>query len=391
MKRTRRALLAWEGGAGRGHVVHLKAVATALRDDFVFDAALCRLEYAGEIAPHCALVCQGPYLPYDASRRGREGVRTATFGEFLGDLGFRDPAFLARQIGWWRETIRARRISLVFGDYAPCALIAARSLGVPCVGVSTGYGLPPAHMETFPVLLPEFAERLYDEKEMVDALNGVLAPWGARPLDRLPQVYACDASVVTSFPMLDPYAQHRTAPNAPPVADLAQAIAGGGEEIFIYFSTTERENAALMDAVAALKAPVRMFMPNIDEGLAERFARAGVIVERAPAPVDDLCRRTRLMVNSGQQGIVSLGLAAGLPQALFPQHLEHLFATRRLEKAGVGREMPRRASAAEIVEAIESVYHDARAANAARALAHDVRPLLAQDLHEGIRERVAGL
>ena len=337
------------------------------------------------------MVYQAPYLSYDLSRRGPGGVRTATWGEFMGDLGFRDPDFLARQIGWWRETIRARRISVVIGDYAPCALIAARTLGVPCVGVSTGYGLPPSHLESFPVLLPESAERIYDEMEMVGALNSALARWGAAPIARLPQVYECDARVVTSFPMLDPYAQDRREPNAPPHADLSRDLAEGGDEIFIYFSTTERENAELMNAIEALKAPVRLFMPNIDEALAERFVRAGVMVERAPAPVDDLCRRTRLMVNSGQHGIVSLGLAAGLPQALFPQHLEHLFTARQLEKAGVGRTMPRKASAAEIADAIESVYHDATAAQAARALAADVRPLLAQDLQAVIRARVAGL
>ncbi len=94
--------------------------------------------------PYCEAVYQGAYLPYDATpRSGPDSVRTATWGEFMGDLGFRDPAFLATQIGWWRETMRTRRISLVIADYAPCALLAARSWGIPCAGIGTGYGLPP--------------------------------------------------------------------------------------------------------------------------------------------------------------------------------------------------------------------------------------------------------
>jgi UDP:flavonoid glycosyltransferase YjiC (YdhE family) len=392
MQHKRRALLACEGGAGRGHVVTLRSVAKALQDKFVFDAALCRLEYASEISSYCEAVYQSAYLPYDATpRSGPDSVRTATWGEFMGDLGFRDPAFLAMQIGWWRETMRTRRISLVIADYAPCALLAARSWGIPCAGIGTGYGLPPPSLKQFPILLPEYDKKLYDEREMVDAVNRAGAPLGVPHIEHLPQVYQCDEQLHRSLPLLDPYRAHRTAPPVPPVADLATSIAQDGEEIFIYFSTTERENAQLMDAIVSLAAPVRMFMPNIDDALAARMTAAGVIIERQPVPVDEIARRTRLLLNSAQSGIASLGLAAGLPQVCFPQHLEQLYVARQIADAGAGVSVGRSATTDEISTTIKTAYHDASLSARAREFSAEVRPYFAQDVDAIIRRRLERL
>lgn len=392
MQSKRRALMACEGGAGRGHVVTLRSAAQALQNKFVFDAALCRLEYASEISSYCEAVYQGAYLPYDATpRSGPDSVRTATWGEFMGDIGFRDPTFLATQIGWWRETMRTRRISLVVADYAPCALLAARSWGIPCVGIGTGYGLPPPSLKQFPILLPEYETKLYDEREMVDAVNQAGGPLGVPHIEHLPQVYQCDEQLHRSFPMLDPYWEHRTAAPVPPVADFAKSVAQDGDEVFIYFSTTERDCAPLMDAIAALDTPARMFMPNIDDALAARLSAAGVIIERQPVAVDDIARRTRLLLNGGQHGIISLGLAAGLPQVCFPQHLEQLYSARQVEGANAGVTMGRTATTADILAAVNAAYHDEGLTQNARLAAGQVRPLLAQDADAIISARLADL
>lgn len=384
--------MACEGGSGRGHVVTLKSVAKALQDRFVFDAALCRLEYAAEIAPFCDAVYQGAVPSYDSRMRtGSESVRTATWGEFMGDLGFRDSAFLARQIGWWRDTMRARRISLVIADYAPCALLAARSWGIPCVGIGTGYGLPPPSLESFPILLPEFNQKLYDERTMVEAVNQAIVPLGSPAIQFLAQVYECDDQLHRSFPLLDPYWEHRKNPPVPPVADYAQSVAQDGDEIFIYFSTTESNNAELMNAIADLDAPVRMVMPNIDQDLSARMAAADVIIERQPVDVDEISLRTRLMLNAGQHGIVSLSLAAGIPQVCFPQHLEQLFTARQVENAGAGRTIGRSAQADTISALIQEAYQDNKLAARARQLAAEVRPYLAQDADIIIRSRLERL
>lgn len=386
----RRALLAWEGGAGRGHVVTLKTVAEALGDRFVFDAALCRMEHAVELEPVCELVFPGASLrPRDAHRRGPNAVRTATWGEFLGDLGFRDEAFLARQIAWWQEVIHCRRIAFVVADFAPCALMAARSLGVPAVAIGVGYSCPPPDMPSFPIFMPEHAERLYDERDIVAAVNRAATPLGVPEIDRLPAVYASDDQLARTLPMLDPYHGLRARPLLPPVADLPSAASdGSGEEIFVYFSTTERDNPALMEALEDLGAPTRAFIPGLDAAAAERLAARGVTVETAPVPVDAIARRTRLLLSAGQHGILCLGLGAGLPQVAAPQHLEQGYHARRAAEAGVMRVVSREERSAEAFRsAVRDAYARPATAVRARALAAELRPQLARNPRVDIRVR----
>src|SRR5690606_347396 len=128
------------------------------------DAALCLMKHADEIRPYCSSVFQAAFLHYDRSDRIDLGdIQASTCGEYLGDLGFRDHEFLSRQIGWWQEVIRARRISLVIGEFAPCALLAARGLGGPAGAARIGYTTPRPGSEEFPVIIPDYAERIHDE------------------------------------------------------------------------------------------------------------------------------------------------------------------------------------------------------------------------------------
>src|SRR5690606_1003446 len=96
------ALLAWEHGSGRGHVVPLRTVAEAVSDRFTFDAALCKLNFKDELAGLCNAV-QGPWLPFsDDYRKAQGSPRRATWGELLADGGFRRPEIVREIIGWWQ-------------------------------------------------------------------------------------------------------------------------------------------------------------------------------------------------------------------------------------------------------------------------------------------------
>ncbi|PPD46572.1 MAG: hypothetical protein CTY15_00700 [Methylocystis sp.] len=385
-----RVLLAWEGGAGRGHVVTLRSVAAALGAPEHIDAALYRMEHAGEIEDVCGTVFRGAGLRYDGEGRRARGVKTASWGEFLGDLGFRDPDFLKTQIGWWRETILARRCGLVVGDYAPCALLAARSLGVKAVGVGAGYGLPPPGLDIFPVLIEDYSERLYDESEMTGAVNAALAHYGAPPVSRFSDIYAYDDQLVRSLPQLDPYPQARTAPYLPPVADAPQRLYSEGDEIFAYFSTSELDDPLLLDAFLSLDAPRRVFAPGAGAQAREKLARApGVTLEARPVPVEEIARRSRMIVHSSQNGILALGLACGLSQAAAPQHLEQEFNARKAESLGVLRRLPRRAAEASVLgDVLMDAYESQEMRRAAQAVAQTVRPVFEVDVSQAIRTRL---
>ncbi|PXA97452.1 hypothetical protein DMC47_14115 [Nostoc sp. 3335mG] len=377
-----RVLLAWEGGAGRGHVVTLKVIAEALGTAAICDAALCRMDHAAEIAPFCEGVFPGARLWPNRSRREAAGnPRAATWGDFLGDLNFWDAGFLVTQIDWWLKTIRARQSRLVVADFAPCAQLAARVAGIPSVAVGTGYSVPPAGVDRFPVLLPEFTDLVFDEAELLDAVNRALAHFGALPLKRLSDIYAGAAAMPRTIPGLDPYTDLRQAPLLPPLNEKLPRPDGGGDEIFLYFSTSETGNAALVEAITGLGLPIRAFLPGADAGVKTRFADAGIVVEERPVPVEDIGRRSRLMIHSGQHGSLCMGLGLGLPQIAVPQHLEHLFHARKAATlAPVAIIDPGMTEPADISALIKATCRDDGRVEAARTAAERLRPDLFGDI-----------
>ncbi|MBO9589339.1 hypothetical protein [Devosia sp.] len=353
-----RILLAWEGGAGRGHVVTLRDIAEALGADAICDAALCRMEHAAELVPYCDSVFQGARLSTNRARREAAGdPQVATWGDFLGDLNFWNPQFLIAQIKWWLETIKARKSRLVIADFAPCAQLAALISGIPSVAVGTGYSVPPAGLDGFPVLLPEYAELVFAEDELLRAVNMALVHYGVKPLTRLSDIYAGSTAMPRTIAGLDPYRSMRQAPPLPPLSEKLPRPDGSGNEIFFYFPGDETENHALVDALIGLDLPMRAFIPGATAGVRELFAEAGVTVEARPVSFEAINRRSRLLLHSGQHGTLCMGLGMGIGQVAFPQHLEHLFHARRAgEMAPVRIVDPAAADADEISATIMEAY-----------------------------------
>ncbi|MFN3864493.1 MAG: glycosyltransferase [Erythrobacter sp.] len=378
----KRVLLAWEAGAGRGHVVTLARVARALRGVAACDAALGWMDHAQEIAPYCDCVFPGVRLGINReARTARNAPPAATWAEYLLDCRFNETARIRTNVAWWIEVIRLRQIALVVADYAPNALMAARICGVPGVAVGTGYGIPPGELARFPVFLPEYATREADEAALVAAVNAAIVPLGGKPLASLPQVYARDGEMVRTLPLLDPYAAQRPADcYLPPVADYAGIADGRGNELFCYFSTREFENPALVEALATLGLPLACFLPNADAAVRERLRAAGAQISDHPLPVEEIAQRARLVFNSGQHGIACLALAAGLPQVCLPQHLEQLYHARRLEQAGAARVIwPRTAPADQIRQIVRDSWEDRAMANTAQHMARDLAAVFAED------------
>lgn len=386
------ALLAWEHGSGRGHVVTLRTVAEALADRFSFDAALRDLTFKDELAGFCDAV-QGPWLPHSGEfRKARGNPATATWGEFLGDHGFRRPEILRESIGWWQGVMRECDISLVIADCAPCALMAARGLNIPAIAIGTGYLAPPAEMETFSILLPRYSTRIYDEAEIVDTINSVVPEFGIPKLDRLPQVYSCTDQLAFTLTMLDPYSEWRRQPLLPPIIGGEAEPASGGDEVFVYFSTKEKSSPGLMEAIGTLGVPVRVFIPGIDDEVADGLARRGIFVERSPVPVDLVAQRSRLLVNAAQHGTLCLGLATGIPQVSAPQQREQQYNAEAVEKYGVLKAVSEADRNAEHFRTIVlDAYEDAAMARRSIDLADELRPQLQANRRKLIRRRISAV
>jgi UDP:flavonoid glycosyltransferase YjiC (YdhE family) len=389
----RRILLAWEGGAGRGHVVTLKVMAEALGPHHHYEAALCRMDHAAELSHLCGDVYPSAGLYHHPRRRKSVGwPGTASWADFMGDLVFAFPKRLKLQFDWWVEVLSTRRIDLVIADFAPISMLAARALGIPAVCVGTGYSAPPPGMAHFPFLLPEYTTLVHDEANLLANTNQVLADFDVPPLTYFSDIYDAALSMPRTLRQLDPYDGHRRQPLLPPLNESVPCSAGTGDEIFVYFSTAETAYAPLVEALCALNLPTRAFLPGADPALLARLAVSGVNVQAGPVPAELIAARSRIMLNAGQHGTLCMGLGLGLPQLAFPQHLEHEYHARRAHELGAVDIVPNRKWEADaIVAAVHALYHDHARQKRTRDLSRDLRADLFGDIGGIIRSRIEPL
>ena len=322
---TTRVLLAWEGGAGRGHISTMRAIARALDGVAICDAAVNSMLHAAELAPHCDLVFPGSAFGIDRTRRTRGGNEAiCSWADHLGDLGFGDVDFLIARLGWWIQAIRARASTVVIADFAPLATLAARILGLGSAVIGTGYLAPPPGLDRFPILVPALSVAHYDESELLAAVNTALERYSTAPLQRLSDIYQCDVFLPQTIAAFDPYAGQRSVDYLPPV-EAGMPAAGQGDEIFGYFSTDEPRDEALLEALRRLGPLLRLHLPGLSAEQVATLEASGVKVERGPLPLADIAARTRLCLNAGQHGTLSMAMAMGLPQFAIPRHLEHAY------------------------------------------------------------------
>jgi hypothetical protein len=337
----RKALLAWQVGDGRGHVNKLRIVAEGLTaHGMTCAAALTRLDHANELGHVTSELHSIPPLPYFHDARLNKGHKpAATYGEFLGDLGFAFAEVVGAHVELWRRVTEKVAPDVVIGEQAPSALLAARSLRIPAVALGNCYTLPPPTLESFPILLDEYQERIWSEAAMCRTINEVVVPLGVAPLTRLAEIYEADAALPVGIGFLDPYARARGGPRVPP--DTAGIRPREDwrrrKEVFVYLSTSDRSDPAMVDFVRLLRLPVRVYIANADAATAARFREAGAIVEERPVAPRDIARRSRVLFHAGNFGTMCLGIRAAIPQVSVPQQLEQMFNARRLESAGAAR------------------------------------------------------
>lgn len=383
-----RILLACEGGAGLGHVTNLRAIALALGDAFIFEGVHYQDETLTVLEPVCDAVFRGPGMSIRRRAKPRGPYEQHwTWASFLESCQFNNSLLIAQKLFWWRTTLLLRKIDLLVADYAPFAILAARTLDIPCVVAGTAYGVPPDSLARFPSLMQRDAATFVNEQRMVDAINAAIVIRGSAPLKHLPDMYACAAKLPRGLGFLDPYNGIRTGPLLPTTSGFSVELAGSGDELFVYLSHIHDDPPYMLESLHLLDVPVRVFAPWLDEARAEKLREQGIAVEDKPVSPDDIARRSRLMVHYGQPATTAMALAAGLPQLALPQHIEQLVHATLSQAQGGVRLIKREGLTAEsYLEAIRSAMNDQALFKAAQAIAPAVRREMSIDVKKMIQE-----
>jgi rhamnosyltransferase subunit B len=328
-----KVLIGWELGAGGGHSSRLLSLGRVLAARG--HTPLFAAQQIGPFAAH-GPTWQAPVWPRLLGPLSRRyAAAPATMGDMLAYLGLDDVEAMAAMIMAWARIIADANPEVVVAEYAPMLQLAARGR-VPCLAWGTGFSLPPGKLASFPSFNGEAAA--VPEQALLDGLNLALRRAGRGPLSALPEMFAADRSLISTFSELDPYRRWRRGALGPPALSGSIPLATGeGEELFVYLNTPANRPEGLVRGLIEARLPTRIHDPLIDVGIQAALEAKGIRVERDPVPFAEIAPKSRLVLSHGGLGLSSSALLAGLPQIIVPFDQEKRLTAGALAELGVSR------------------------------------------------------
>lgn len=287
---------------------------------------------------------------------GAEGY-AVSYADVLLRSGWSDPAQLVAALQAWGRLIRSVMPDLMVVEFAPTAMLAARSAGVPVRAVGTGFTLPPLEVP-MPWTLwwrPEPRHQLQAaEDAAVTAIGTALTTVGGPALPSVASLFEGVELVRCGLPRLSHYPQQeRLAWTGPLFAGDVGVTpawpAGPGPRVFAYLDTAHPHFAPFVAAVAARCLPTVLYAPDLTPArfsavlaLAGLDVPACVAVHAEPVRLHDALAAAHVVACHGV-ATLSAAVLAGRRVLHLPGHLEQAMVSRRLVWSGLGVGVPREA------------------------------------------------
>ena len=369
-----RVLLAWELGAGFGHIGPFLMIADRLLERG-HQLHIAAREVAGAVSAVGDLPIAVYQAPVCLNVYGGLQEPPLNYAEILMRYGYLDRAMLRGLIAGWRSLMRVTAADVVIADHAPTALIAARLEGIPVSVIGTPFSVvpdlqPTPNMRDW-VAVPQ--ARLADsDHRVLEVLNAVL-PAGAPRLSALHRIFADTAKFFIGTPETDHYGARADAiyfglAGRSSGSAVPPWPAGDGKRVLLYLHADYPHAQETVQALVALKARVIVHIRGASTELLRAFPAAGATVSDEPLDLDRLLPQADLCVSHGP-GTAIASLQAGVPVLILPKQLENFLFARSLERMGVGTLVHPDQKPPDILGALAAVLNGGKHAAAAKAFA----------------------
>lgn len=380
-----RLLFAWELGANFGHASKIIEVIRALRGRADVIVAARNVLPLRQLAPDLEMrLIAAPTAPPDPGRESKDiGVN---YADDLRHTGWARPRTLQTLMEAWRTLFDLVRPDVLVAQFAPTALLAARTLAPPppTAIFGIGYDMPPRADPT-----PAFfywnkdaaSAAAAKEAVVVQTANQALATFGTPPLGSFADLHRVDLARLATIAELDGYAPRAQFGDDDPeyLGWIATASAGAEarwrpdaeRRLFAYVRPPRASARAAIEAMAALPPDwdVIVAAPGLARADAERFARPHVRLIDGLARLDLLLPACDVGLSHGSHGMAAQFVAAGAPQISLPLHAEQTLTAHALARNRLGLGLLGAFAAKEIGDAIHRVAGLPQLAENNRALA----------------------
>ena len=285
------------------------------------------------------------------------------YADLLWAQGWSNKVQLSKGLQTWSDLYRQFQPDLVLLDHSPTARLAAHALQIPCVLIGTGFELPPAEdplplFPGYPTATPALAAQV--DRQTLECVNAVLAAKGYRRLDSLSQLVQGDAAFLTTVPELDHYPTRKGGVYVGPLADPSRGIVvkwplESRLRVFAYLRPTMPKLDSVMEGLRASGSSVIAYAPGIPSDLVHRFESPYFQFTSKPVQFDSVFPTADLCLSYGPAGTVAMSALRGVPQLIFPLHVESQLTAQRVENLGVGRSFSTAFTAADIKHAVDLI------------------------------------
>lgn len=388
--------LAWELGGDAAHAGRLRIVAQALLARghavslSVRDLVLARRLLGDLEVP----LLQAPVLLNAGAQNA------ASLAEIMLGAGYQEPQALDGLLRGWRAALGLLKPEVLVAEFAPTALLAARSLDLPAAALGAAFTLPPAG-QPIPNFRPwepvDLARLAAAERHLLKVVNALLVHHGG-----VPYVSAADAllgqqHLLCAWPELDHYARPAasehwlgpafvTPPGAPP-----QWPPGQGHKVFVYLRQEHPAHVAVLHALVMEGCRVLCYQPEVAAGAVPPVHATSLAWARGPVDLAAALAEARLCVSQGGEGTVTHAMLAAVPMLLLPTQLERYLLAQRLEAAGIAINGGRFPGAVDWRSVVRSLLMDGRTLLAARQVAQRYAGFSHAQLAERVVARLEAL
>ena len=340
-----RIAFVWELGTAYGHISRMLPFARKLKQRGHEVALIVReLHNAGNLHSDGIPILQAPiWLPQT------KGLRNPplNFSEILLRYGYLDSQGLTGLLSAWRGLFALHASDVIVADHSPTALLAAHSMGLAATTLGTGFHLPPNQIP-LPNMRPWMnVPRVRLENSdgtVLKNINAALATYQAKPLGSVGDLFKTEEHFLCTFTELDHYPQRgpSTYWGATSNTKMGQDVAwpdgmdSQGKRIFVYLEPQTRDFGKVLETIAALGHRAIVCSPGLPDKLCRQYANPRTIISSKPFRIDKLLPDCDLVIGNAGHGMTAGMLLAGVPQLLFPTHLERFLLASRVAAMGAG-------------------------------------------------------
>jgi len=338
--------LSWELGGGLGHAGRLKPLAEALQAR----GHRVSLSLRDLVHTHQLLAdLQAPKLQAPVWLHRAVGLppEQASLAEILLTCGYLEAHAIGALVQGWRDMFDLLQPDLLVADYAPTAVLAARSLGLRSSALGIGFYMPPRD-RPLPLLrdweaIPP-ARLAGAEARVLASANAVLARHGARPFQSASELLLGDAPLLCTWPELDHYGR-QTLPEGerwhgpnflPQTGELPHWPAGEGPKVFAYLKAEHPDHAALLQALVDEGCRILCYLPEVAAGKPPPVRSPRLHYAAGPVSLGAVFQDCALCICHGGEATLVQALLAGVPVLLLPMQTEQFLMSRRVALTGAG-------------------------------------------------------